>query len=104
MVLDAASFDGGALDMEGLLAMLAANGLTRLLVEGGPTVWHGFLAAGLVDEVCVILSVNTASGDTLPVVTGDRDTYFARFHLHPVARRTRSLGADQLFVYRRESP
>ncbi|MFV0294716.1 MAG: bifunctional diaminohydroxyphosphoribosylaminopyrimidine deaminase/5-amino-6-(5-phosphoribosylamino)uracil reductase RibD [Hyphomicrobiaceae bacterium] len=104
IILDASSFDGGGLDMEGLLARLASNGLTRLLVEGGPTVWHGFLAAGLVDEACVIVANSAAEGETLPVITGDREAYFRRFNLHPVTDKNRALGADRLFVYRRESP
>lgn len=104
MLLDAGSMDGGSLDLEGLLATLAQNGLTRLLVEGGPTVWHAFLAGGLVDEVCLISAGGSAEGPTIPVVTGDRDAYFDRFKLAPVPARQRALGADRLFVYRRESP
>jgi diaminohydroxyphosphoribosylaminopyrimidine deaminase/5-amino-6-(5-phosphoribosylamino)uracil reductase len=104
MVLDAAAHDGGGLDMEGLLATLAGNGLTRLLVEGGPTIWHAFLAAGNVDEACVIFASGPAEGASMPVVTGDRDAFFARYNLYPVPSRSRSLGADRLYVYRRESP
>jgi diaminohydroxyphosphoribosylaminopyrimidine deaminase/5-amino-6-(5-phosphoribosylamino)uracil reductase len=103
MLLDAGSMDGGSLDIEGLLATLARNGLTRLLVEGGPTVWYAFLAAGLVDEVCLVVG-NSSDAATIPVITGDRDAYFSRYKLLPVASRQRSLGADQLLVYRRESP
>ncbi|MGE0701679.1 MAG: bifunctional diaminohydroxyphosphoribosylaminopyrimidine deaminase/5-amino-6-(5-phosphoribosylamino)uracil reductase RibD, partial [Hyphomicrobiaceae bacterium] len=104
MLLDAGSHDGGSLDLEALLATLASNGLTRLLVEGGPTVWHAFLAAGLVDEACLIVGHGTAEGPTIPVVTGDRDVYFKRYNLLPVPTRNRMLGADRLLVYRRESP
>ncbi|MDX2156915.1 MAG: bifunctional diaminohydroxyphosphoribosylaminopyrimidine deaminase/5-amino-6-(5-phosphoribosylamino)uracil reductase RibD [Hyphomicrobiaceae bacterium] len=104
MVLDAAAFDGGGLDMEALLASLAGNGLTRLLVEGGPSVWHAFLAAGLVDEACVIVGASAVGGGSMPVVTGDRDAYFARYNLLAVPSRSRGLGADRLHVYRRESP
>ena len=32
---------------------LVAEGITRLLVEGGPTIWRAFAGAGLVDEVIV---------------------------------------------------
>lgn len=104
MLLDAGSMDGGSLDLEALLATLAGNGLTRLLVEGGPTVWHAFLAAGIVDEVCLISGGGTAEGPTIAIVTGDRDAFFGRYQLLPVASRQRSLGADRLHVYRRESP
>lgn len=104
MVLDAATMDGAALDMEGLLASLAANGLTRLLVEGGPSVWHYFLSAGLVDEAAVIVAPAASEGATLPVVTGDRNAFFARYNLLPVPARSRMLGPDRLYIYRRESP
>jgi diaminohydroxyphosphoribosylaminopyrimidine deaminase/5-amino-6-(5-phosphoribosylamino)uracil reductase len=104
MLLDAGAMDGGALDLEGLLSTLARNGLTRLLVEGGPTVWHAFLAAGLVDEVCLISGSVAAEGATIPIVTGDRDAFFGRYKLVPVQGRHRPLGADRLLVYRRESP
>jgi diaminohydroxyphosphoribosylaminopyrimidine deaminase/5-amino-6-(5-phosphoribosylamino)uracil reductase len=104
MLLDAGSMDGASLDIEGLLATLARNGLTRLLVEGGPTVWYAFLAAGLVDEVCLVQGPNEAAGATIPVITGDRDACFARYKLLPVPSRARALGTDRLHVYRRESP
>jgi riboflavin biosynthesis pyrimidine reductase len=104
MLLDAGSMDGASLDIEGLLATLARNGLTRLLVEGGPTVWYAFLAAGLVDEVCLVQGPNEAAGATIPVIMGDRDACFARYKLLPVPSRARALGTDRLHVYRRESP
>ena len=37
--------------MREVLAQLADEGVTRLLVEGGATVWRAFAAEGLVDEV-----------------------------------------------------
>ncbi|MBS0244338.1 MAG: bifunctional diaminohydroxyphosphoribosylaminopyrimidine deaminase/5-amino-6-(5-phosphoribosylamino)uracil reductase RibD, partial [Proteobacteria bacterium] len=104
MVLDAGSLDGGSLDLEGLLATLAGNGVTRLMVEGGPTVWHAFLSAGLVDEVCLVMAGHAAEGATIPVVTGDPAAYFAHYNLIPTPSRSRPLGSDRLLVFRRESP
>jgi len=43
----------GHLDLRAVLAFVAGEGMTRLLVEGGPTVWRSFLSAGLADEVVV---------------------------------------------------
>lgn len=37
--------------MRDVLARLTAEGVTRVLVEGGAAVWRAFAAAGLVDEV-----------------------------------------------------
>src|SRR6201999_2288154 len=44
------------------LADLRARGVRALLSEGGPTLFHGLLAAGLVDELFLTLS---------PLLTGD---------------------------------
>lgn len=43
----------GPLEIGDVLTALADEGVTRLLVEGGPTVWRAFSDAGLVDEVVV---------------------------------------------------
>ena len=102
LVLDIGSRDGRSLDLDGLLDTLAVNGLTRLMVEGGPTVWNAFLKAGFVDEICIVHGAGIATGSTISVITGDPDPFFAAFGLLPVA--TRLLGTDTLRVYRRESP
>ena len=102
LVFDVGSRDGRALDLDGLLDTLAANGITRLMVEGGPTVWHAFLAAGFVDEACVVTAPSRAAGPSIAVIEGDHEAFFARFKLHKA--QTRNLGADQLAIYRRESP
>ena len=39
-----------------VLEMLAARGITRLLVEGGPKVWRSFADAGLIDEVALFMA------------------------------------------------
>ncbi|MEY4879403.1 MAG: riboflavin biosynthesis protein RibD [Pseudomonadota bacterium] len=46
----AADKDGHA-DIGAVLALLVGRGITRLLVEGGPTVHQAFISAGLVDWV-----------------------------------------------------
>lgn len=44
---------GGALWLPSVLEAMAAEGVTRLLVEGGPAVWRAFARSGLVDEVVI---------------------------------------------------
>lgn len=44
---------GAGLDLNQVLHVLAGRGITRLLVEGGPTVAGAFIAVGLADE-CVV--------------------------------------------------
>lgn len=45
--------DGEGLSAKGVLARLAEQGVTRLLIEGGAAVWRAFASAGLVDEVVI---------------------------------------------------
>jgi 5-amino-6-(5-phosphoribosylamino)uracil reductase len=53
---------GDPLDLEAVLADLAARGVGRLMVEGGGTVLAQFLAAGLADELDLVVA---------PVCIGD---------------------------------
>ncbi len=52
----------GRLDLEEVLKVLAEQGITRLMVEGGPTVAAAFAAADLIDEA-VLLRGEKAIGD-----------------------------------------
>lgn len=71
---------GGALWLPSVLEALAADGVTRLLVEGGPAVWRAFAQAGLVDEVVVFVAGGDGDGlelagrhlGPLPLVVNDR--------------------------------
>jgi diaminohydroxyphosphoribosylaminopyrimidine deaminase/5-amino-6-(5-phosphoribosylamino)uracil reductase len=44
---------GGRIWLPEVLEALAADGVTRLLVEGGPALWNAFAAARLVDEIVI---------------------------------------------------
>lgn len=100
LIFDVGSPDGRSLDLDGLLDSLAANGITRLLVEGGPTVWMAFLAAGFVDEVCVVTAPTPAAGPTHAVIDGLQAPFFDRYGLKPAG--SRHLGADMLCTWRRD--
>lgn len=83
-----------------VMEALVARGVTRLLVEGGPTTWRAFDRAGLVDEVVMFL----ARGDREPY-TEESDPrlplikYIERTPLELVAHRR--LLHDDMFVFRR---
>lgn len=47
---------GRDVDLRTGLNALAGRGLRRMLCEGGPTLMHGLVAAGLVDELCLTWS------------------------------------------------
>lgn len=52
----------GGLDLRATLALLAAEEVNELLVEGGPVITGAFLAAGLVDEFVFYLSPSLLGG------------------------------------------
>ncbi len=60
----------GGVDLRDLLAKLAARGIAHVLVEGGATVHGRFLAAGLVDEVAVLIAPKILGADGLPLAQG----------------------------------
>jgi diaminohydroxyphosphoribosylaminopyrimidine deaminase/5-amino-6-(5-phosphoribosylamino)uracil reductase len=52
----------GHLDLAATLRLLAGRGITRLLVEGGPTIAAAFVSADLVDEAILVRSANRLDG------------------------------------------
>jgi len=77
---DAAAFDGvadvviaGGSRVDGSLAVAALRerGLTRILCEGGPSLFGSLLAADVVDEVCLTVEPTLEAGDARRIATGD---------------------------------
>ena len=98
---------GGRPWLPAVCEALVAEGITRLLVEGGPTMWQTFSASGFADEIVCYRgggagSAGSAAGPEI----------FARTALgilRPGARdrgyefcETRHLGADSVHVFRRK--
>ena len=61
---------GSRIDADAAVAALRARGLTRILSEGGPTMFGALLAADLVDELCVTVSPTLEAGDARRIATG----------------------------------
>ncbi len=90
--------ENGKLDLEGVLKTLAGEGITRLMVEGGPTVAASFVAANLVDEAALIYSDKLiGEGGIAPLEGLALDALTSRLH----ARGSEALGPDTLERYER---
>ncbi|MEK9724112.1 MAG: RibD family protein, partial [Rhodospirillaceae bacterium] len=97
----AADADGRA-DIVAVLVDLAGRGITRLLVEAGPTVTTRFLADGLADAVAWFRAPAVMGGDGRAAVGGfgvDDLADMAGF----VRIETLAVGADALEIYRRRA-
>jgi diaminohydroxyphosphoribosylaminopyrimidine deaminase/5-amino-6-(5-phosphoribosylamino)uracil reductase len=88
------------LDLPAVLRVLAAKGITRLLVEGGARVASSFIAAGLVDEVWLLRgtvaigSDGVAALDALPLSAITRSPVFQ-------LDGSERFAEDTLTIYRR---
>jgi diaminohydroxyphosphoribosylaminopyrimidine deaminase/5-amino-6-(5-phosphoribosylamino)uracil reductase len=77
-----------------VLERLAARGITRLLVEGGPSVWKSFAAAGAVDEVALFMAGSASEMEAASAL---------RRHLGPLTLQTadrRTAGPDTMWLLR----
>ena len=92
-----AGLSGGRLDMDAVARTLGSRGITRLLIEGGPSVAGAFLRAGLVDEAVLFQSQNTLNAPGIRPVGLDVLAQPHKFHLFEQT----SIGADMMTVYRR---
>jgi riboflavin biosynthesis pyrimidine reductase len=77
-----------------VLADLRARGVRALLSEGGPTLFHGLLAAGLVDELFITVSpLLTGDAAEIGILSGARLPEPARMTLSAALR-----AGDELFL------
>ena len=60
----------GRLDLAAVLGLLAERGISRLMVEGGPTVAASFVAANLVDEAVLFRSAKVLGPDGIDALEG----------------------------------
>jgi diaminohydroxyphosphoribosylaminopyrimidine deaminase/5-amino-6-(5-phosphoribosylamino)uracil reductase len=90
----------GRLSVPAMLEALADEGVTRLLVEGGPQVWKSFALAGHVDEAVVF---HAPAHDCLLASYGDSVQHAAAHYLSPLKLRivdSRHIGEDTMWVLR----
>jgi len=68
-VLTAGSSEG-RLDVSAVMALLAARGITRVMVEAGPILAAAFVRADLVDEAAVFRSPQVIGADGIDALDG----------------------------------
>ena len=90
----------GGLDLCAVLAILAGDGISRLLVEGGPHIARAFLDARLADEIIVMKGAGeTAQADAMPPFV---DGGLERLENSPdfILQSQRTSGKDAIYSYR----
>jgi diaminohydroxyphosphoribosylaminopyrimidine deaminase/5-amino-6-(5-phosphoribosylamino)uracil reductase len=91
-----ADVQAGALSLSSVLGQLTDAGISRLLVEGGETIWRSFAAERLVDEVALFQAGGDGKGQ-VPAAT-----LAARYApgLDLTLTTHRRVGSDALSIYR----
>jgi diaminohydroxyphosphoribosylaminopyrimidine deaminase/5-amino-6-(5-phosphoribosylamino)uracil reductase len=88
----------GRLDLGAVLKVLAGEGITRLMVEGGPTVAASFIAADLVDAAVLLRGEKTIGETGIAPLEGMALATLTA-HLNSCGRE--QLGADTLETFAR---
>jgi diaminohydroxyphosphoribosylaminopyrimidine deaminase / 5-amino-6-(5-phosphoribosylamino)uracil reductase len=90
---------GGELWLPGIMEALVAQGITRLVVEGGPATWRAFSTAGLVDELVMF---QARPDEQSPLAAADAMATLAR-HIAPSLQlfEQRRIGPDAMMWFRR---
>ena len=78
----------GKLDLDDVLKVLAEQGITRLMVEGGPTIAAAFVGGDLVDVVVLLRAEKTIGADGIDALEG--------MELNALNESLQSRGSEQL--------
>lgn len=93
-VVDCSGGDAARVDLGVLVERLAERGLFRVLCEGGPSLMGAFVAAGLLDELCLTTSPMLVGGPAARISSGGPD-------LPARMRRAHVLADDEGYLYSR---
>lgn len=91
----------GRLAPGSVLQVLSERGMTRLMIEGGPSVGRAFLDAGYVDELALFHGARPVGADGLAPFPPDGAELIATMPDF-VAHEDRQLGPDRLIIYRNQ--
>jgi 5-amino-6-(5-phosphoribosylamino)uracil reductase len=89
---------GDPVDLAAVLADLSARGIGRLMVEGGTSIHTQFLAAGLVDELHLVVAPFFVGASGAPRFVGDAQFAFDAAHPMTLAE-VRQIGEVALLRY-----
>ena len=92
--------NNGRLDLDQVLKVLAGEGITRLMVEGGPTVAASFVDADLVDEAVLLHAEKAIGADGIDALDGmplSALTQSPRLRAHG----SEQIGADRIDYFER---
>lgn len=89
----------GRVWLPAVMETMVGEGITRMLVEGGPHVWRSFLSSGLADEVCVYRAASNAPAG--PIDIEGEVAKIGGSALYQVVE-SRWIGADRRHVLRRK--
>jgi len=92
----------GRIWLPAVMETLVARGITRLIVEGGPTIWRAFANHALCDEVTLYVAGAHAAGVGSRQALSYAQRWLGRLPLTLVAERR--LGPDTLFRLRFDHP
>lgn len=86
-------------DLDAVLEILKENGLTRILVEGGPQIHTAFITAGLYDEISVFQSAEKLGGGVDALQGYDINTLNKTLNL--AVKKRINLGGNTFTLYAR---
>lgn len=90
----------GRLHLRGVMQELANQGITRILVEGGPSLENNLLQEGLADEIIIFQGRKEITGPTLqPFSPSGLESVVENPEFNLADQR--HIGEDQIWIYRR---
>ncbi len=90
---------GGRLWLPSIMESLVAEGITRILVEGGPSLWQDFVTARLVDEIVQFRALDDDAASLIDAAKRAKDETVSTFPLDGVTlAEARRLGNDAMIV------
>ena len=99
-IFDIGASSAGILNLRLAMMRLAAEGVTRLLVEGGPATARGFLDAGLADEIIIMQGDKTLEPNASVPPFADRGLDIVAESPAFVKTEQRKAGPDTISIFR----